>query len=62
MNMSMESMWTVIHRTGNVSSASAGVAWKDAIDQKRLKKDDLITLVTFGAGVTSGAALLRCMR
>jgi 3-oxoacyl-[acyl-carrier-protein] synthase-3 len=58
-NLPMERFLTVIHRTGNTSSASVGIAMDDAIQDNRLQKDDRVVLLSFGAGMTSGAALLR---
>ena len=49
----------VLHRTGNTSSASIPLALADALDSGRVHQDDLVLLVGFGAGMTSGSALLR---
>jgi 3-oxoacyl-[acyl-carrier-protein] synthase-3 len=50
---------TVLHRTGNTSSASIPLALVDAIDQGRVEQGDLVLLVGFGAGMTWSSALLR---
>ena len=55
----MEKAATVLHYTGNTSSASIPLAMNDALDAGRIKKGDLVLLVGFGAGMTAASALLR---
>ncbi|MCE9623393.1 MAG: ketoacyl-ACP synthase III [Actinomycetia bacterium] len=55
----MERAATVLHRTGNTSSASIPLALVDALDAGRVKKGDLILLVGFGAGMTAASAVIR---
>lgn len=55
----MERAATVLHRTGNTSSASIPLALADALDAGRVKKGDLILLVGFGAGMTAASAVVR---
>jgi len=50
---------TVLHRTGNTSSASIPLALADSLDQGRVRDGDLVLLVGFGAGMTAASALLR---
>ena len=50
---------TVLHYTGNTSSASIPLALVDAIDAGRLHDGDLVLLVGFGAGMTAASAVLR---
>jgi 3-oxoacyl-[acyl-carrier-protein] synthase-3 len=50
---------TVLHRTGNTSSASIPLALADALDDGRIAKGDLVLLVGFGAGMTAASAILR---
>ncbi|MFM8267469.1 MAG: beta-ketoacyl-ACP synthase III [Ilumatobacteraceae bacterium] len=50
---------TVLHRTGNTSSASIPLALADALDNGRVRQGDLVLLVGFGAGMTAASALLR---
>ncbi|MBI4884254.1 MAG: ketoacyl-ACP synthase III [Actinobacteria bacterium] len=50
---------TVLHRTGNTSSASVPLALADALDAGRVNKGDLVLLVGFGAGMTAASAVLR---
>ena len=49
----------VMDKTGNTSAASIPLALIDSIDSGRVKQDDLLLLVGFGAGMTSAAAVVR---
>ena len=55
----MERAATVLHRTGNTSSASIPLALCDALDNGRVNRGDLVLLVGFGAGMTAASAILR---
>lgn len=55
----LEKASTVLHRTGNTSSASIPLALADALDAGRVRQGDLVLLVGFGAGMTAASALLR---
>lgn len=55
----MERAATVLHRTGNTSSASIPLAFADALEAGRVKKGDLVLLVGFGAGMTAASAVIR---
>jgi 3-oxoacyl-[acyl-carrier-protein] synthase III len=55
----MEKAALVLQRTGNTSSASVPLALIDAVEHGRVKKDDLVLLVGFGAGMTAASAVLR---
>ncbi len=57
-----EQVVITIDRFGNTTSASIPSALQVARDEGRLKKGDLIVLVSFGAGFTWGANLLRWCR
>jgi len=50
---------SVLHYTGNTSSASIPLALVDAIEHDRISDGDLVLLVGFGAGMTSASAVLR---
>ncbi|MFM7043950.1 MAG: beta-ketoacyl-ACP synthase III [Ilumatobacteraceae bacterium] len=50
---------TVLHRTGNTSSASIPLALADALDAGRVRDGDYVLLVGFGAGMTAASAVLR---
>ena len=48
-----------IEKVGNTSSASIPIALDEAVKSKRIKRGDLLLLVSFGAGFSWGSALLR---
>jgi len=48
-----------IDRYGNTTAATIPLAMQTALDEGRLKKNDLVMLAAVGAGFTIGAALLR---
>ena len=54
----MERTATVLHETGNTSSASIPLAWFDAAKRGRLKNGDIVLLVGFGAGMTAASAVV----
>lgn len=55
----MERAATVLHYTGNTSSASIPLALADALDAGRVRNGELVLLVGFGAGMTAASAVLR---
>ncbi|MCI0582476.1 MAG: beta-ketoacyl-ACP synthase 3, partial [Chloroflexi bacterium] len=55
----MERAASVLHYTGNTSSASIPLALADALEAGRVKDGDLVLLVGFGAGMTAASAILR---
>jgi 3-oxoacyl-[acyl-carrier-protein] synthase-3 len=55
----MERAASVLHYTGNTSSASIPLALADALAAGRVEDGDLILLVGFGAGMTAASAILR---
>jgi 3-oxoacyl-[acyl-carrier-protein] synthase-3 len=59
LNIPMEKVYTNIHRYGNTSSATIPIALDEANREGRLIKDTHVLLVTFGAGLTWGASILR---
>lgn len=48
-----------LEHTGNTSSASVPMAFDEAVKAGKIKRGDLILTTVFGAGLTSGALLLR---
>jgi 3-oxoacyl-[acyl-carrier-protein] synthase-3 len=48
-----------IQKLGNTTAATIPLALASALDQKRLKKGDVVLLAAVGAGFTVGTALLR---
>lgn len=48
-----------LDKTGNTSAATIPIALDEAVRDGRIKRDQLILLAAFGAGVTNGSILLR---
>lgn len=48
-----------IDRYGNTTAATIPLGLRDAVQEKRLKKGDLVLLVSVGAGYTTGGILMR---
>ncbi len=59
LNIPMKKVYTNLHRYGNTSSASIPIALDEANREGLLKKHEHILLVSFGAGLTWGASMLR---
>ena len=55
----MERVYTNIHIYGNTSSASIPIALDEANREGLLSKGDYVLLVSFGAGLTWGASIVR---
>jgi 3-oxoacyl-[acyl-carrier-protein] synthase-3 len=54
-----EKVYINLERTGNTSSASIPLAMKDAIDEGRLERGDIVLAAAFGGGLTWAATLFR---
>ena len=54
-----EKVYVNVDKYGNTSAATVIIALDEAIQQGQAKPEDLILLVTFGAGLTWGSTLLR---
>ena len=48
-----------IDRFGNTTAGTIPLGLADAVEQKRLRKGDLLLIITVGAGYTTGAVLMR---
>jgi 3-oxoacyl-[acyl-carrier-protein] synthase III len=48
-----------IDRYGNTTGATIPLGLMDAVEQKRVRKGDLVLLIAVGAGYTTGAVLMR---
>jgi 3-oxoacyl-[acyl-carrier-protein] synthase-3 len=55
----MSKTYTNVQEIGNTGSASIGIALSDAMEQGKIKKDDLVLLAGVGAGFNFGASLWR---
>ena len=54
----MERVYMTIHKYGNTSASSVGIALSELMEEKEVKQDEHLLLVAFGAGLTWGAAIL----
>lgn len=54
-----EKVVSTVHYTGNTSAASIPIALDHAVTDGRIKRGQLVLLSAFGAGLTSGSALLK---
>lgn len=54
-----EKIFINIHKYGNMSAASIAVALYEAEKEGRIRKGDIVVLVTFGAGLVSAANVVR---
>ena len=59
LELPLEKIIINIEKFGNTTAATIPLALNDAIQDKRVKKGDLVLLVSVGAGFTVGSVLLR---
>jgi 3-oxoacyl-[acyl-carrier-protein] synthase-3 len=59
MNVPLDRFIVNIDRYANTSAASIPLALAEAVDSGKVKVDDRILIVSFGAGLTWGAALVQ---
>jgi len=59
LKLPMEKVFINIHKYGNTSAASIPIALSEAISENRIKKNDIVVLTSFGAGLTWGASVIR---
>ena len=59
LGVSMDRVYTNIHRYGNTTAASIPIALTEAVDEGRIKDGDVIILAAFGAGFTWASAAIR---
>ena len=48
-----------IMKYGNTTAASIPIALKEALDEEKLKKGDILCLAAFGSGFTWASALIK---
>jgi 3-oxoacyl-[acyl-carrier-protein] synthase-3 len=59
LGVSKEKVFINIHKYGNMSAASIAVALYEAVEEGRIKKGDIVALVTFGAGLVAASNIVR---
>jgi 3-oxoacyl-[acyl-carrier-protein] synthase-3 len=55
----IERFLVILHKTGNTSAGSVGIAFDEGYREGKFTKDDSLVFITFGAGMTCAAALVR---
>ncbi len=58
LGLSMDRVYVNVDRYGNTSAASVPIALAEAVERGRVQPGDRLVFVAFGAGYTSGAAVL----
>ena len=48
-----------IHKYGNTTAASVGIALTEALEENKIQKNDIIVLAAFGAGFQWGSIILK---
>ncbi len=59
LDISENKIFSNIHKYGNTTAASVGIALSEALGQKKIKKNDIIILAAFGAGFQWGSVILK---
>ena len=59
LGMPLEKVVINIDRFGNTTAGTIPIAMQTALEEKKLKKGDLLLIAAVGAGFTSGATLIR---
>jgi 3-oxoacyl-[acyl-carrier-protein] synthase III len=54
-----EKVYLNVEKYGNISAASTIIALCEAVNEKRIKKGDIVVLVAFGAGFTWGSIVIK---
>ncbi|CAM0117338.1 Beta-ketoacyl-[acyl-carrier-protein] synthase III [Rhabdochlamydiaceae symbiont of Dictyostelium giganteum] len=57
-NIAMEKVFVTIHKYGNTSASSVGIALDELLEENQLKPGDHLLLPAFGSGLTWGASVL----
>ncbi|MDN3507372.1 MAG: ketoacyl-ACP synthase III [Simkaniaceae bacterium] len=56
--ITMEKVYVTVHKYGNTSASSVGIALDELMNKGTVQHDDHLLLVAFGAGLTWGACVL----
>ncbi len=59
MGLPKEKVYVNLHKYGNTSAASIPIALDEAVADGRIKKNDIVIVSGFGAGLTAGANIIR---
>ncbi|MBC8182426.1 ketoacyl-ACP synthase III [candidate division KSB1 bacterium] len=58
-NMTLEQVYSNIHKYGNTTAASIPIALDEALSDGKIQSGDYVVLVAFGSGFTWGSVLMR---
>jgi 3-oxoacyl-[acyl-carrier-protein] synthase-3 len=59
LNLPPEKVFVNVQKYGNTSAASIPIAINEALQEGKLKKDDVLVIVGFGAGLTWAASVIK---
>lgn len=59
LELPIDKFFVNLHKYGNTSAASVGLALGEAVEEGKIKKGDLVVLTGFGAGLTYGSIVIR---
>ena len=62
LKLSMDKVHVNLDKYGNMSAASIPVALDEAVKQGKIKRDDIVLMVGFGAGLTWGACVIKWIK
>ena len=54
-----DKVFSNIHKYGNTTAASVGIALTEALDEGKIKENDIVILAAFGAGFYWGSVVIR---
>lgn len=54
-----ERVYKTVHKYGNTSGSAVAIAFAECVQEHPIKEEEHVVLVTFGAGLTWGSALLK---
>jgi len=60
-HLSSNQVFKTVHKYGNTSASSVGIALDELLDQETIKKGERILLTAFGSGLTWGSAVLKAV-
>ena len=59
LKVSEDKIFSNIHKYGNTTAASIGIALSEAIEENKINNNDIIILASFGAGFQWGSNIIR---
>ena len=59
LGVSDDKVFSNIHKYGNTTAASVGIALTEAIDEGKINKNDIVVLAAFGAGFYWGSVIIK---